>query len=148
MATESAHTSTAPSGFGRYLPIAARILLGLVFLVFGLNGFFNFIPMPKTPMPAGAVAFGAALMKSGYFFQLLKGVETLVGVLLLANRFVPLALAVIAPVVVNIFAFHLFLEPSGIPIAAVILLLEIYLAWSYRRVYLPMLAMRVAPGGR
>jgi hypothetical protein len=127
----------------RYAKPAARILLGLTFLVFGLNGFLNFIPPPTKPLPEAIVAFSGALVKSGYLFQLVKGTEVLVGVLLLANRFVPLALALIAPVVVNIVAVHLFLDRSGLVVAAVVLALELYLAWSYRSAYRPMLRATV-----
>ncbi len=126
----------------RFLPVIARLLLGLVFFVFGLNGFFHFIPQPKDAMSEGATALLTGFMKSGYMMPLLFGTQTLVGALLLLNCFVPLALALIAPVVVNIVAFHLFLAPSGLPIAFVVLALELFLAWSYRRVYAPMLAMR------
>jgi hypothetical protein len=128
-----------------YLPAVARVLFGLGFLIFGLNGFLNFIPQPKT-MPEGAMAFFGALGKTGYMIPLLFGTQTLVGLLLLLNRFVPLALALIAPVMVNIVAFHLFIEPSGLPVALVFLALELYLAWSYRKAFLPMLAARTAPG--
>ena len=137
--------SRAPRSIARHLPLVARVLMGLVFFVFGLNGFFNFIPPPAGPMPEGAVALGGALMKSGYMFPLIKGTEVVVGAMLLSNRFVPLALALIAPVVVNIFLFHAFLERSGLVMAGVILVIEVYLAWSYRHVYRPMLAMRAAP---
>jgi uncharacterized membrane protein YphA (DoxX/SURF4 family) len=132
----------------RHLPTAARVLMGLMFFVFGLNGFLNFIPPPPTPMPEGAVAFSGALMKSGYLLQLIKGTEVVVGALLLANRFVPLALALLAPVIVNIVAFHAFLAPDGIGFTVFILALEVYLAWAYRKAYRPMLAMRVAPGSK
>ncbi len=128
----------------RWVPPAVRVLMGLIFFVFGLNGFLNFIPPPSGPMPEGAMAFGFALMKTGYLFQLLKGTEVLVGALLLANRFVPLALALIAPVVVNIFAFHAFLEPSGLVLAAIVVAAEVYLAWTYRAAYRPMLRARPA----
>ncbi|MEP6872477.1 MAG: DoxX family protein, partial [Anaerolineaceae bacterium] len=74
------------------------------------------------------------------------GTQLIVGVLLLANRFVPLALALIAPFLVNALAFHLFLEPSGRPIVLAFLVVEIYLAWAYRKAFRPMLAMRVTPG--
>src|SRR5512140_1884683 len=110
----------------RWLTIGARILMGLAFLVFGLNGFLHFIPQPKTPMPEGAIAFAGALMKTGYMFPMVMGTQVLVGVLLLLNRFVPLALALIAPIIVNIIAFHIFLAPSGIGPGAVALLLELY----------------------
>jgi uncharacterized membrane protein YphA (DoxX/SURF4 family) len=134
-----------PAAFTRYLPVVARILLGLIFFVFGLNGFLHFIPQPKTPMPEGATSFAGALMKTGYMFPLIMGTQLLSGVLLLLNRFVPLALALLAPVVVNIVAFHLFLEHSGLPLALVVLALELYLAWAYRGTYQAMLAMRPKP---
>lgn len=133
------------SSFARHLPTVARILMGLIFLVFGLNGFLHFIPEPKTPMREGAMAFAGALMKTRYMFPLIMGTQLLVGVLLLLNRFVPLALALIAPVVVNIVAFHAFLAPSGIVLAFVVLALELYLAWAYRESYRPMLIPRAKP---
>ena len=135
-----------PKSFARYLPAIARVLMGLGFTVFGLNGFLNFIPPPKTPMPEGAAAFAGAMMKTGYLFQMVMGTQLLVGVLLLLNRFVPLALVLIMPVLVNIIAFHIFLAPSGIGPGAVLMALELYLAWAYRRAYLPMLAARAKPG--
>ncbi len=133
--------------FARHLPTIARILMGLLFFVFGLNGFLQFIPQPKEAMPDGAMAFAGALMKTGYMFPMISGTQVLVGALLLANRFVPLALALIAPIIVNIEAFHIFLAPSGmgVVIAAVVLILELYLAWAYRQAYRSMLAMRSTP---
>jgi hypothetical protein len=116
-----------------------------MFFVFGLNGFLNFIPQPKTPMPEGAVAFAGALMKTGYMFPLISGTQLLVGVFLLLNRFVPLALTLIAPIIVNIIAFHIFLAPSGSAPGIVVLILELYLAWAYRKTYRPMLAARAKP---
>jgi uncharacterized membrane protein YphA (DoxX/SURF4 family) len=127
----------------RHLTTVARILLGLVFFIFGLNGFLHFMPQPKT-MPEGAAAFFGALVNTGYMLPLIMGTQFLVGVLLLSNLFVPLALALIAPVIVNIIAFHAFLAPSGLPVAGVVLALELYLAWAYRMTFRPMLAMRVA----
>jgi uncharacterized membrane protein YphA (DoxX/SURF4 family) len=121
----------------KYLPTAARLFMGLVFTVFGLNGFFRFLPMP--PAPPRAMAFAGGLMGAGYFFPLLKAVEVAVGLLLLTRRFVPLALTVIAPVVVNIVAFHLFLAPAGLALPLALLVAELYLAWSYRAAFAPML---------
>jgi hypothetical protein len=92
------------------------------------------------------MAFFGGMAKTGYMLPLLFGTQALVGVLLLVNRFVPLALAVIAPVIVNILAFHLFLAPSGIPVAVVVLLLELFLVWSYRQRFRPMLSCRAQPG--
>jgi hypothetical protein len=138
--------TTGAKVFARYLPAAARIVMGLMFFVFGLNGFLHFMPPPKAGMPEGAVAFFGALMKTGYMLPMISGTQVLVGALLLANRFVPLALALIAPVIVNIVGFHAFLSPSGAVMAGVVLLLELYLAWAYRKAFQPMLAMRVKPG--
>ncbi len=130
----------------RFLPAIARILMGLMFFIFGLNGFLNFIPQPKEAMPEGVTALMTGFMKSGYMMPLIFGTQTLVGALLLLNCFVPLALAFIAPVIVNIIAFHLCLMPSTIAPGIVVLGLELYLAWSYRKVFAPMLACKVKPG--
>jgi len=138
---ESERTSAKP--ISRHLPTAGRVLLGLIFFVFGLNGFLNFLPQPAN-MPEGAAAFGGALFKTGYMFPLIKGTEVIVGILLLSNRFVPLALALIAPVVVNILAFHAILAPAGVVVPVIVLALEVYLAWTYRDVFRPMLAARVS----
>ncbi|MGN6552171.1 MAG: DoxX family protein [Verrucomicrobiota bacterium] len=147
--TQTASGSEQPESqsksFTRFFPVLARLLLGLGFFVFGLNGFLNFIPQPKDPMPEGAAAFAGALMNTHYMFQLVAGTQLLVGVLLLMNRFVPLALALIAPIIVGIMTFHIFLAPATIGPGIVVLVLELYLAWAYRNAFRPMLAMRVKP---
>jgi uncharacterized membrane protein YphA (DoxX/SURF4 family) len=124
------------------LPHAARILFGLTFTVFGLNGFLHFLPQPS--VPEAALGFVTALAKSGYFFPLLKGTEVAAGLLLLVGRYVPLALAVLAPIIVNIAAFHLALEPNPIMVALLVGI-EAYLAWSYRDAFAPMLKAHVEP---
>ena len=134
METSSPSAADAPNGratksFARHLLTIVRVLMGLAFLVFGLNGFLNFMPPPSKPMPEGAVAFAGALLKTGYMFPMIAGTQLLVGVLLLLNRFVPLALVLIMPILVNIIAFHIFLEPSGTAPGAVLIVLELYLAW-------------------
>ncbi len=139
MDTDATAKSTSSGG---YLPVIARVLMGLMFLIFGLNGFLSFIPQPKTPMPAEVMA----LMSLGYMMKINFAVQLLVGILLLVNRFVPLALALIAPILVNIVALHVFLKVPGLPIAMVPVLLELYLVWAYRKAFLPMLAPRVTPG--
>jgi uncharacterized membrane protein YphA (DoxX/SURF4 family) len=143
---ENITPNAQPKSSRRVLPHVARLLMGLAFFVFGLNGFLNFIPRPSTPMPEGAMAFSAALMKTGYMMPLIAGTQLLVGVLLLLNRFVPLALVLIAPVLVNIIAFHLFLQPAGIGPGAFLTLIEIYLALKYRNAYRPILTARATPG--
>ena len=155
MTTETTTDATPPAAeaaprksFVRHLPTIARLLMGLVFFVFGLNGFLHFIPEPKEPMAAGAMEFAGALMKTGYMFPLIAGTQVLVGALLLVNCFVPLALALIAPIIVGIVTFHIFLEPSGMVIAIVVAVFELYLAWAYRGAFAPMLAFRVKPGPR
>ncbi len=118
------------------LPPVARVLLGLVFVVFGLNGFFRFLPMP--PHPGAAGAFLGALAATGYMFPLLKTTEVLAGVLLLSGRLVPFALTLLAPVLVNIAAFHFVLEPQSSAMVVVLLALEAYLAWTHRAAYAPL----------
>ena len=131
----------------RFVPVVARVLLGLLFTVTGLNGFLNFLPQPDPgAMPEGAMAFAGALQSSGYMFPMIMGTQLLCGVLLVTGLFVPLALVLLAPVVVNIVAFHVFLAPTGTGIAIAVLVAEVYLVWAYRKAYGPMLRMRVKPG--
>jgi|HubBroStandDraft_2_1064218.scaffolds.fasta_scaffold114696_3 uncharacterized membrane protein YphA (DoxX/SURF4 family) len=131
------------NAISRFAPSAARLLLGLVFLVFGLNGFLQFLPTP--PAPEKAMVFLGALAGTGYMFLLIKSVEVIAGALLLSNRFVPLALAIVAPNVVNIVLFHAVLAPGGLPVALFVLALELFAAWGYREAYAPMLHARTAP---
>jgi len=127
------------------LPTAVRLLLGLTFFVFGLNGFFHFLPQPA--LPQAAMPFLGGLMSAGYFFPLLKGTEVLAGILLLSNRFVPLALTILAPIIVNIAAFHIFLVPGPLMVAF-LLASEIYLAWVYRAAFHAILTSRHVPAGQ
>ncbi len=122
-----------------------RILYGLAFTVFGLNMFLNFIPQPKTPMPEPVVAFNTALMNTGYMFQMIGVTMVVSGVLLLLNRFVPLALAFLAPFLVNSFLFHYNLEHTGLPMSAIFCAIELYLAWAYRAAFRSMLRAKVEP---
>ncbi|MEO5802166.1 MAG: DoxX family protein [Verrucomicrobiota bacterium] len=124
--------------------IIVRLLLGLMFLVFGLNGFLNFIPVPKD-MPAEIMTVMGSLVKAGYM-DVVSGTEILVGLLLLLNRFVPLALALLAPIIVGILTYHIYMVPSSIAPGIVVLVMELFLAWAYRNAFRPMLAMRVTPG--
>jgi uncharacterized membrane protein YphA (DoxX/SURF4 family) len=142
LSADSVNRRNAKS-FARYIPAVARVLMGLLFLITGLNGFLNFLPQPPT-LPD----FAVALAKTRYMFPLIMGTQLIVGVLLLSKHFVPLALVLIAPVVVNIVAFHVFLDRAGLPLAMVVLALEVYLIWAYRSAYRPMLAMRSTPAAR
>ena len=109
----------------------ARYLLGLVFLVFGLNGFLHFIPMPP-PKGALAAQFGGVIFASHYWVVVF-GVQVIGAVLLLVNRFVPLALVLLGPVIVNIFFFHALMAPEGIPLAIVVVVLWLILAIRYKQ---------------
>jgi len=123
----------------RRLSTVVRILLGLPLMIFGLNGFFNFIPQPQTPLAPGAAAFAGALMASGYMMQVIGATQLLVGI------FVPLALVLFAPFLVNSVAFHLRLEHTGLPMAAVFIVLYVYLVWTYRAAYRSLLTARFLP---
>ena len=94
--------------------VVARYLAGLIFLVMGLNGFLHFIPFPPPPGIAGQ--FMGALYISHYLWVIFA-FQVIAGVLLLANRYVPLAVALLAPVIVNILTFHALMAPSGLPLA-------------------------------
>src|SRR5438552_2917073 len=118
----------------------ARVVLGIVFVVFGLNGFLHFLPQP--PMSGPPADFAGALFATGYMFPLIKGTEVVTGALLLSNRFVPLALTILAPVIVNIVAFHLFLAPSGLALPVLVVALEVFLAWSHRGAFRSVVASR------
>jgi hypothetical protein len=119
---------------------AAQLILGAIFTIFGLNGFLGFLPTP--PMPEAASSFFGALAATGYMLPLIKGTEVLAGLLLLGNRFVPLALLLLAPIVVNIVAFHAFLAPAGLALPVLVVLLTVIVAWSKRDVFAPLLSAR------
>jgi uncharacterized membrane protein YphA (DoxX/SURF4 family) len=129
----------------RLLPLIVRILMGLPLVVFGLNGFFNFIPQPKTPLAPGAMAFAGALMNTGYMMPLIGLTLAVVGLLLLTNRFVPLALVLFAPFIVNSIAFHVCLEHTGLPMAGIFLVMELYLTRVYWPAYRTVLNARATP---
>jgi len=112
--------------------LIARLLLGLIFFVFGLNGFLNFLSMG--PMPTGlAGQFMGALFMSHYYW-VVAALQIAGGLLLLVNRFVPLALVLLGPVIVNILCYHVFLNHAGAPLAVVVTILwfiVFYGKWQY-----------------
>ena len=115
----------------KYVIVIVRVLLGLLFVVFGLNGFLHFMgPMPEMQGQAGA--FITALASSGYIYVIAL-LQVLGGLcLLLGARFVPLGLTLLGPVIVNIVLFHVFLEPAGLLMSLVISTLALFLLWIYR----------------
>lgn len=128
--TSAGSCSTAPDG-GCKITCAVRWALGLFFVVFGLNGFFHFIP-PPADLPEAAVNFFGALAATGYMLPLIKGTELVGGALLLCTSTAPLGLILLAPVVVNIVLFHLFLAPSGLVFSLVIAAVNLFVAWRWR----------------
>ena len=121
--------------------LIARILLGLLFLVFGLNGFLHFIPMAPPPGLAGQ--FMGALFVSHYL-TFIFSLQVIGGALLLVNRFVPLALSLLGPIVVNILLFHSLMAPEGLPMAIVVTVLWAVTAWGVRGAFAGLLQARTS----
>ena len=116
----------------KILIIITRTLLGLLFVVFGLNAFLQFMPAPPPQGLAGD--FVKALFMSHYFYAVAV-LQIAGGALCLSGRFVPLGLTLLGPVIVNILLFHIFLEPSGLPLAIVVSALALFLLWAYRAAF-------------
>lgn len=115
----------------KYVIVIVRVLLGLMFVVFGSNAFLQFMG-PPPPMQGQAGAFISALMSSGYMY-VIAVLQILGGLcLLLGARFVPLGLTLLGPIIVNIMLFHVFLEPNGLAIAIITSALALFLLWIYR----------------
>ena len=117
----------------------ARYLAGVIFLVFGLNGFLHFIPLPPPSGVAGQ--FMGALFVSHYL-TLIFALQVIGAVLLLANRYVPLALAILAPVIVNILSFHALMAPSGLPLALFVTVLWALVFVYVRSAFAPLFQAR------
>jgi putative oxidoreductase len=114
----------------KVLTIIARVLLGLIFLVFGSNAFLNFIPMPPLP-PGLAGDYTKVFLASGYVY-FIGGLQVIASLFLLIGRFVPLGLTILGGIIVNIWIFHILMAPEGLPPAIVVSILELFLVWSYR----------------
>ena len=112
--------------------IIARMLLGLMFVVFGLNAFLHFIPMPPPTGHAGE--FMGAMFVTHYFYPI-AFLQIAGGALCLLGRYVPLGLTLLGPIVVNILLFHIFMAPAGLPLALVTGALSLFLLWSYRSAF-------------
>ena len=111
--------------------VIARLLLGLIFVVFGSNAFLRFLPMP--PFPQGVTGeYLHAFFASGYVYAI-GGLQVLGGLLLLIGRFVPLGLTILGAIIVNIWIFHILMapEPAGLPPAILVTILELFLVWRY-----------------
>ena len=120
--------------------LIARLLLGIIFLAFGLNGFLHFIPMPP---PTGAAAqFFGAIFASGFWVVIFL-LQIILAVPLLVNRYVPLALTLLGPVIVNILFFHLFMVPAGLPLALLVATLWIVVYSGVRSAFAGLFQQRV-----
>jgi putative oxidoreductase len=119
--------------------LIARILLGLVFVVFGLNGFLNFI---RGPMPTGLAGQYIAVMMGSHYMPVVSALQVLGGLLLLAGLYVPLGLTILGPVIVNILLYHLLMQHPGLPLAIVVAMLWAIVALRYKQNFAGLFAQR------
>jgi putative oxidoreductase len=116
--------------------IIARMLLGLMFVVFGSNAFLHFLPMPELPKNL-AGDYTRVFLASGYVY-LIGGLQVIGGLLLLIGRFVPLGLTILGAIIVNILIFHALMAPEGFAPGLVVTALELFLVWQYRAAFAPL----------
>src|SRR5687768_14357396 len=124
--------------------IIVRTLMGLLFVFGAVAYFFNLVEAP--PMEGPIKTFNEGLAASGYFFTLLKVTELVCAILLLTGRFVPLALVILTPIIINIFMVHLLLDRAGLPIAIFVVLADIFLAYYHRDAFKPLLTPKYEKG--
>ena len=118
-----------------------RILLGIIFVVFGLNGFLHFIPMPP---PTGIAGQFFGILFASHFYVVIFAVQAIGGLLLLANRYVPLALTILGPIVVNILCFHALMAPAGLPLAIVVTAMWFIVFARNKQYFTPLFTVRTA----
>jgi uncharacterized membrane protein YphA (DoxX/SURF4 family) len=123
--------------------IIVRTLMGLLFVFGAVAYFFNLVTPP--PMEGPIKTFNEGLAASGYFFTLLKVTELVCGLMLLAGRFVPLALVILSPIIINIFFVHTLLDRTGLPVAIFLVAANIFLAYCYRDAFKPLLTSKYSP---
>jgi len=113
--------------------IIARVLLGLIFVVFGSNAFLNFIPMKE--MPQGLAGDYVKVFATSGYINVIGAMQLLSGLLLLIGRFVPLALTILAAMIFNILTFHLLMAPKDIGPGVIVTIAELFLVWRYRSAF-------------
>jgi putative oxidoreductase len=128
----------------KFVYVAARLLLGLSFFVFGLNGFLHF--MPGTPPPGAATDFFNAMGAESHYYVLVFGGQLICGLLLLSNQYVALALVTLAAILANILTFHITMAPASIPPALVATLLWFLTCWPIRSEFATLLARKPYAG--
>jgi uncharacterized membrane protein YphA (DoxX/SURF4 family) len=121
----------------KYVVLGSRLLLGLIFLVFGLNGLLHFFSMPY---PSGDALIWYGIMAGHHWMNFVSVVQLVAGLLLLVGRFVPLAIVLLVPILVNILLYHALLWPHGYALAIVSVVLELILLGAYWRSFAPLLA--------
>lgn len=119
-----------------------RNLLGLVFLVFGLNGFLHFLPMP---MPTGLAGQYMTVLSASHYMVPVFLLQIIGGALLLVNRYVPVALVLLGPVIVNILMYHTLMAPQGLPLALIVTALFLFVFYSVRQAFAPIFTAQVHP---
>lgn len=144
METNTGTGTPQKKSFTRFFPHIARILMGLAFFAFGAMGLYMIIKQVPDQGPENLKPINAAIATAGYMHVAMVTM-LVVGVLLLANRFVPLALALIAPILVGILTYHIATSPAMIVPGAILSLIELFLVYSYRKAFCPMLAAKVSP---
>ena len=120
--------------------LVARILLGLIFLFFGLNGFLNFL---HAPMPPGGAGQYMTLLGPTIYMHFVFLVQIVGGLLLLSGQFIPLALILLGPVIVNILLFHIALQPAGLPPGLLTVVLWFIVFYGVRRTFAGVFAQKV-----
>ncbi len=115
------------------LSVVARVGLATIFLIFGLDTFYSFLPLAE-PSPAGA-AFLTALSDTGYLMTVIKGLEVLCAMMLLFNIFLPLAVLILAPLIVNILLYGIFLDTNYLIVPLFLILFEVILLWHCRQIF-------------
>ncbi|MBW4038830.1 MAG: DoxX family membrane protein [Acidobacteria bacterium] len=120
----------------KYIPLVSRLLLGLIFFIFGLNNILHFLHMPY---PSGDALTWFGIMAAHGWMTFVGVIMVVAGLLLLVGRFVPLALVLLAPVIVNILLYHALLWPHGYIPAIVVAVLEVVLLLAYHRSFAPLL---------
>ena len=116
--------------------LVARILLGVIFIVLGMNGFLGFIHAQLPPGTAGQFVMAMAL---SHYVWFTSGVQVICGLMLLANRYVPLAIVTLAAVLANILAYHVTMQLATIPLALLTAAIWFVVAWPIRRYFAPLL---------
>ena len=126
----------------KIVALIARILLGLIFFVFGLNGFLHFFPMGQ--MPTGLAGQYIGVLMQSHYIYFVAALQVAGGVLLLVGRYVPLGLTLLGPVIVNILLYHLLMDPKGLPMAFVVTVLWGIVAFRNRQYFSGLFAQKTA----